>query len=114
MAKQEHLPQNFAAQAEAVFRRQNNATSRVMMLSLEEWVNPESAEALLSAEKSMQIACELLNQYAIQSQTESSSSLMLRARAGKSVTSCDHATQTLEKLLENLDLAATNAKPDSE
>jgi hypothetical protein len=105
-----HNPQSIAAYAEAVFRRQNHATSQLMMLSLEDVEDSETIDALLNAEKSMQTACETLNQYAEQSQEATSTSLLLRARAGKSVVNCDHATQILERLLEDLDIAAIESK----
>ncbi|MEQ1635777.1 MAG: hypothetical protein ABL903_03735 [Methylococcales bacterium] len=103
-------PQSFSDYGESVFKRQNNATSRVMMLSLDEVEDKEAYEELLRTEKSMRNACEELNIYAEQSQNNGSSSLLLKARAGKSIKDCDQATQVLEGLLEDLDLAVFSPK----
>ncbi len=109
-ADHEPSSQHFAAYAEAVFRRQNHATSQMMLLSLEELEDKQVFEKLLGAEKSMQRACEALNAYAEQNQNGLSSNLLLRARAGKSVIACDEATKILENLLEDLDLAAVSVE----
>ncbi|NOT85016.1 MAG: hypothetical protein HOP02_09650 [Methylococcaceae bacterium] len=111
-ADHNHPPQSFANYAEEVFRRQNHATSQVMMLSVDELDDKDALEELLSAEKSMHNACEDLNAYA-ESQNDANTSLLLRARAAKSIEQCNLATKTLETLLEDLDLAAVTSKPPS-
>lgn len=94
--------QSFAAYAESVFRRQNNATSQVMMLSTEEVaVDQKDFNGLLAAEKKMHHACTDLVAYAQASQIENSTSLLQRARAGKAINACDQATYTLESLLKS-------------
>lgn len=107
-------PQGFAAYAEEVFRRQNNATSQVMTLSPDDLDDPEQYDALLTAEKNMQSACELLNDYASHSQEGEKMTLLFRSRVGISVKKCDHATQKLETLLQDFDVAAVDSKHGSE
>lgn len=112
----EKVPQtmSFAAHAEAVFRRQNAATSQIMMLALDDVDAPEIYEALLKTEKNMQLACVDLTAYAVQSQTQSSASLMMRVRAGKSIYACELATSQLEKLLKTYDPTFFNVKLPSQ
>lgn len=107
-------PQGFAAYAEGVFRRQNNATSAVMTLSPDELDDAAEYEALLSAEKNMQSACELLNDYARRSQEGESSNMIFRSRVGIAIKNCDRATHKLETLLEDFDLSAMEIKHGSE
>jgi hypothetical protein len=107
-------PQSFAAYAEDVFRRQNNATSEVMTLSPDQVGDAAQYEALLSAEKNMQSACELLNDYAQRTQDGENTNLLFRSRVGIAVKNCDRATYKLETLLEDLDMAAVDAKHNAE
>ncbi|MGR8933205.1 MAG: hypothetical protein ACU837_02305 [Gammaproteobacteria bacterium] len=95
---------SFAAYAEKVFRRQNNATSIVMTLSPDELDDATEYEALLNAEKNMQNACQLLNDYAQRSQEGENPDVLFRSRVGIAVKDCDHATQRLEILLDDFDL----------
>lgn len=111
---EEKKPKSFAAYAEEVFRRQNTATSQIMTLSPEDMDDPEQYEELLAAEKDMQSACELLNDYAQRSQDGESTSLFFRSRVGHAVKNCDQATQKLETLLEELDLSVLDQKHHSE
>lgn len=94
----------FAAYAENVFRRQNNATSMIMTLSPDELDDDAEYEVLLNAEKNMQNACELLNDYAWRSLEGESSNVIFRSRVGIAVKSCDLATHKLETLLDDFDL----------
>lgn len=94
-------PQNFAAYAESVFRRQNNVTSHIMMLTVDDVGEPDVFDDLLAAEKTMQQACADLITYAQASQTENSTSLLQRIRAGKAINACAQATDSLENLLKD-------------
>lgn len=111
---EEQKPQSFAAYAEEVFRRQNSATSRIMALSPEDLEDPAQYDELLDAEKNMQSACELLNDYAERSQEGESAGIIFRSRVGMAVKKCDHATQKIETLLEDLDLAENDQKHGTE
>lgn len=95
-------PQNFAAYAETVFRRQNNVTSHIMLLTLDDVGKPDVFDHLLAAEKTMQQACADLIAYAQASQTESNTNLLQRIRAGKAINACAQATDHLENLLKDI------------
>lgn len=105
--------QNFAKYAEEVFRRQNNATSEVMTLSADDLDNKAQYETLLSVERNMQNACELLNDFAARDGNGENSNVFFKARVGNAVKDCDRATQKLENLLEELDLASRDVKSDA-
>lgn len=111
---EEKKPKSFAAYAEEVFRRQNSATSQIMTLSPEDLDDPAQYEKLLAAEKDMQNACELLNDYAQRSEDGESTNILFRSRVGIAVKNCDHATQKLEALLEELDLPVLEQTHESE
>lgn len=99
---------SLSAYAEAVFRRQNSAISKVMMLGLDEDESP-AYERILAAEKSVQTACAALNDYAELAQDGENTGLLLSARAGKSLQACDAATTELERLLRPLPSLPHNA-----
>ncbi len=83
--------------AESIFRRQNTASSQVMILTMD-----EEDSALSDAELTMQEACAALNAYVIRA-ISSDDFLMLDFLAQQQVISsldnCDAATKKLEALL---------------
>ena len=90
---------DYASFAEAVFRRQNQATSQIMLRSLDNNDFDQNQLNLLNAEKIMRDACETLNHYANDSQASNNINLLLPTRMFISVKTCDQATQKVEKLL---------------
>ncbi len=84
--------------AESIFRRQNTATSQVMILTMD-----EENSALSTAESTMQEACAELNAYVIRA-LSSDDFLMLdflaQHRVISSLDNCDAATKKLEALLQ--------------
>ena len=87
-------------QVEELFRRQNNAASEVMMLSLDETDN-EEFEELSDAELKMQNACTALNEYAVRSRDQLSLGFFLQQRVLSEIDLCDDATQIVESLLRD-------------
>ncbi|MCF7972012.1 MAG: hypothetical protein K9L22_12710 [Methylococcaceae bacterium] len=84
--------------AESIFRRQNAASSQVMILTMD-----EENGALSDAELIMQEACAALNAYVIRS-ISNDDFLMLdflaQQRVISSLDNCDEATKKLEALLQ--------------
>lgn len=87
---------SFADYAEAVFRHQNDLTSRIMMM-------PNDAGNLEDAEQSMNDACHLLNEYAERELNGETMSIFFRRRVQASIENCDQKIQNLENLLVELD-----------
>lgn len=88
----------YADYAEGVFIRQNQATSEIMMLS-EDDIDPYAYEDLLEAEKEMQIACELLNEYAVKEVEGESIGLFFKKKVQNSVEGCEYALRNVESTL---------------
>lgn len=90
------------AYAEAVFRRQNHATSEMMDLA-----NEDGAilgyDTLLDAETAMRQACHALNDYASRMQSDQSGTLFQQGEVATSLRACDRATRRLEHLLDQVD-----------
>jgi len=90
------------AYAEAVFRRQNHATSEMIDLA-----NEDGAilgyDALLNAETTMRQACQPLNEYASRMESNQSSTLLQQSEVATSLHACDQATRQLEQLLDQID-----------
>lgn len=92
---------DFSSYAEAVFRHQNQVTSRVMMLNEADQL-PDSDE-LEQAEDRMSDACELLNEYAERQSDRESMGWHFKTRVQYSVQGCDDSISRLEKLLDALE-----------
>ncbi len=88
----------YAEYAEGVFIRQNQATSEIMMLT-EEDIDPYVYEDLLEAEKEMQKACELLNEYAVREIEGRTMGLFFKKKVQNSVEGCEYALQNVESTL---------------
>ena len=90
---------SISERVDALFFRQNKASSEVMMLSIEEFDSPE-LEELIEAESEMQEACEALNEYVIRLVDQLSLGLSLQRRVYSSIDECDEATTDMESLLQ--------------
>lgn len=88
----------YAEYAEGVFIRQNQATSEIMMLT-EDDMDPYAYEDLLEAEKEMQKACELLNEYAVREIEGQTMGLFFKRKVQSSVEGCEYALQNVESTL---------------
>ncbi len=94
--------ESFTEYTEALFRRQNQASSSLMILSEEEF-SDEDYQTLLLAEQEMHNACGSLNEYASILSEDSNPGILLRNKVYRSLDECDSATQNLEFLLQQLD-----------
>ena len=87
---------NFTDYAEAVFRHQNDLTSRLMM------ADPDSLpdnDHLEMAEEAMNDACHLLNEYAERENEGESVGLFFKREVQASIENCDRKIQKLEAML---------------
>lgn len=91
---------SFAAYAEAVFRHQNDLTSRLMALSDSEQL--EDDEAVEEAEQAMIDACHLLNEYAEMENSGESPGLFFKREVQASIETCDQKIEQLEALLTSV------------
>lgn len=83
--------------AESIFKRQNIASSQVMILTMD-----EENTILSDAELAMQEACAKLNAYVIRSMSSDNFSMvdfLAQQQVIRSLDSCDAATKKLEALL---------------
>ncbi len=92
---------SFADYAEAVFRRENDLISRIMMLNDIDTL--ADSERIQNAEQSMNDACYLLNEYAEKESNGDSTGLFFKHKVKASIENCDRKIQTLESLLANED-----------
>ena len=83
---------------EDLFMRQNNASSEVMMLTMDE-PDAEEFEDLLEAEQQMREVCDPLNEYAVRELEQLSLGLMLQNRILDAMDDCDDATTQVESLI---------------
>ncbi len=90
-----------AAQGEAVFRRQNEMTSQVMLLSETELSAPE-LQKLQQAEARMQQDCHLLNDYARREIEDESMDLSFQQQVKNSIQGCEASIQKIEATLTEL------------
>jgi len=90
-----------AAQGEAVFRRQNEITSQVMLLSETELSAPE-LQKLQHAEARMQQDCQLLNDYARRAIEDESMDLSFQQQVKNSIQGCEASIQKIEATLTEL------------
>lgn len=84
-------------EAESIFRRQNTATSQVMILTLD-----EEDSTLVEAEQAMQDACAELNAYAVRLRDGLGDNLLQQQQVFNSLNECDAATKHLEVLLQSI------------
>ncbi len=89
--------QALSSYAESVFRRQNEVTSQLMMLSDDELEEPEE---VYQAEMNMHKACRLLNEYSQREMEGKPIGLLFKKRVRNSLEDCDESIQELEELLE--------------
>lgn len=87
---------------ETLFRRQNQASSTLMILSEDEF-DEMDYQALLEAEQEMHSACQSFNEYASILSEGSNPGILLRNKVYRSLDECDTATQNLELLLQQLE-----------
>lgn len=83
--------------AESIFKRQNIASSQVMILTMD-----EENTILSDAELAMQDACAKLNAYVIRSMSSDNFSMvdfLAQQQVIRSLDNCDAATKKLEALL---------------
>jgi len=95
-----------AAHAERVFRRHNQAETRLLSalqsLSIGQ---PEAYEALLEAEAGMLDACEKLNEFAIRRRDNKRMGIIEKRRIPGTIKACDTQTQIVEELLAGMERA---------
>lgn len=87
-----------AAYAEAVFRRQNAATSRIMMSMDDELHNDPR---LRRAELAMYDACKLLNEYSSREMDGEAMGVMFKRKVRASIQGCDQSIERVERILED-------------
>ena len=85
---------SFADYAESVFRRQNQLSSRLMMLN----DNDEETAAFEVADQEMRDACHLLNEYAEREMSGEDMSWRFKSKVKDSVESCEKSVQRMEVL----------------
>ena len=88
---------DFSAYAESVFRRQNAATTRLMMLNGADLV--QDNEQVDDAEEAMADACELLNEYVERESSHESMGFNFKSKVQNSIENCDKQVKQLEELL---------------
>ncbi|MDD4915278.1 MAG: hypothetical protein PHW13_09630 [Methylococcales bacterium] len=91
---------DFSSYAEAVFRHQNQVTSRLMMLNEADLI-PDSG-GYQDAEDSMTDACELLNEYAERQSSHENMGWRFKTRVQFSVEGCDASIKRMQELLDKL------------
>ncbi len=82
--------------AEAIFRRQNTAVSKVMILTMD-----EENSTLAEAEQDMMDSCHELNAYAIRIRDKLGDDLIAQQRVLNSLDACAAATRKLEELVQS-------------
>jgi len=93
--------ENLRSYSEAVFRRHNQATTRLMMAPLEvESLSSAALTRLENAEQRMNEACSSLNAVASARASDTDTGLALENEVRQTVRVCDAATQRVEALLD--------------
>jgi len=90
---------SFSSYAEAVFRHQNEVSSRLMMLTESEQLPDD--EEFTDTEEAMTDACELLNDYAEHQLSKDSMGWRFKRKVQDSVEKCDQSIQRMEQLLKS-------------
>ncbi|RUM53495.1 MAG: hypothetical protein DSY87_03660 [Methylococcus sp.] len=98
----------FKGYIESVFRRQNQATLNTGQL-LDEDISESTALELESAEHRMLDACGALNQVARKKMNRNKPGILLELKVRNTIGECDHATEQLEQLIEELESSATDS-----
>lgn len=88
-------------QLEDLFKRQNNASSAVMMLTMDS-PEAEQFEDLLDAEQEMLEACDPLNEYAVRELEHMDLGIMLKQQVLRAMDVCTEATDYTEKLIKKI------------
>ena len=88
----------FKSYSEAVFRRQNQASDRFIMLESE--LDDEHHHMLAEAERLMLQHCAPLNKIAAQQRDQQSIDLKLKMSISETIDGCDRATRKMELLLD--------------
>mgnify|MGYP000701022870 CR=1 FL=1 len=96
------LKEHAVEYAEALFKRQNQATQRVMML-LEEDITLAEEESLSEAELQMYDDCQLLNEVANREIEGKAVSLYFQRQVQNSFEGCDDSVKNMEQLLKQVD-----------
>jgi hypothetical protein len=91
---------DFPSYAEAVFRHQNQLSSRIIQLNEMELI--PDADEYQDAEDAMIDACELLNEYAERQSNHESMGWRFKSKVQSSVLGCDNGIKHLEGLLDKL------------
>ncbi|MGY6274949.1 hypothetical protein [Methylomonas sp. MgM2] len=99
---------SFAEYAEAVFRHQNELTSRIMMLSDTDYFSEN--DRLQRAEQAMNDACHLLNEYAEHEIDGEAMGIFFQRKVQSSIENCDVKIKHLENMLAEL----TKSRDDSD
>ncbi len=89
---------SFADYAESVFRRQNQLSSRLMMLNDDA---DEDNDVFDVADQEMRDACHLLNEYAEREISGESMGWRFKSKVQDSIEGCDKSVQRMEVLFEN-------------
>ena len=90
----------FSEYAESVFRRQNRASTQVIMLA--DAVDTATYSKLAAAERAMLEDCGPLNAIAARERDRQSVGLTLKLEIAPTIDACDRATQRLEAMLRAL------------
>ena len=93
---------SFSGYAEAVFRHQNEVSSRLMMLNESDQL-PDSEE-FDRAQTAMDAACQLLNDYVERETGNEDCSWEFKAKVQSSIPECDVRVQRMDALLKKLDV----------
>ncbi len=92
---------SFEQYAEDIFRRQNQITSRILMLS-EDGVEVENMDDLLEAEQELEDACQLLNEYAVRERDGVAMGFLFKRKVQNSVEDCEDAIHDVESMLKDV------------
>jgi hypothetical protein len=92
----------FKGYVESVFRRQNQATLNTGQL-LDENISENIGLELETTEHRMLDACGALNQVAREKMNRNEPGILLELKVRNTIGECDHATEQLEQLIEELE-----------
>jgi hypothetical protein len=92
----------FKGYVESVFRRQNQATLNTGQL-LDENISENIGLELETTENRMLDACGALNQVAREKMNRNEPGILLELKVRNTIGECDHATEQLEQLIEELE-----------
>ena len=84
--------------AEALFKRQNNLTQQLMLLSDEDMTLADE-EIIFQAELKMHDGCQLLNEYANREMEGKKMNVFFRRRVKNSFKACEEGVKNMESVL---------------